>query len=70
MAVKENRVVHCNHSRPLTGPGKKRDKYELGRNIKGEVNWTPWTAVQLETRRNNKATEQAKMQPIMQKIRD
>ena len=69
-AVKDNRVVYCNHSRPLTGPQKMIDKYELGRRLRGEGEMVLWTPAQLEIRRNNKATEQAKMRPIMQKIRD
>ena len=68
-AVKDNRVVWCSSGYPLTGNGKKRYKYELGRNIRGEGEWTPWTAEQLETRRAYKATEQAKMQPVVDRIR-
>jgi hypothetical protein len=68
-AVKEDRVVHCRHGKPLTGPNKMYDKWLTGRRIKGQGDLVPWAPEQLETRRSHKVTETAKMQIIAQKIR-
>ena len=69
-AVANKHVVWDNNDRPLFGPGSQVSQYAVERKIKAEGQPVPWTLAQLDIRRNNKATEQAKMMPIMQKIRD
>ena len=69
-AVANKHVVHDQNDKPLFGPGSQTSQYEVSRKIKGEGDSVPWTLAQLDIRRNNKATEQAKMWPFMQKIRN